>query len=113
MGKEGMTPARLLQQANRVLCGGRSLVIESASFENTSEATVPNRAHFAELMTQHGFDTVVEVSQYHHFGEDKKEQKVVYYGRKTAEGFDASRSQVGSTKTKFDSQTGRLVRYLI
>ena len=108
LGKEGVTPARLLQQANRILKIGGELIIESVSFENLPESTIPNRLEFAELMAKHGYDTVVEVGEYYHFGEDKKEQRVVYYGKKVASGFDGARA--GSTKKEtliYDPNTGK------
>lgn len=93
-GTEGVSPARLLSQANKVLKSGGELIVESASFENAPQARVPNRTPFSELMTAHGFDTTVEVGTYHHVDELKTEQRVVYYCRKVADGFDASRVTV-------------------
>jgi hypothetical protein len=86
------------------------LVVESASFDNEPEASIPNRVNFAELMTAHGFDAVIEVGTYYHYGEDKKEQKVVYYGKKVATGWDGSRVKASPQVPEFDSQSGRPIQ---
>lgn len=92
-GNEGVSPSRLLQQANKTLRTGGLIIVEGVNLENYPDASSPPRKQFAALMTQHGFNAVVEVTEYHHFGEDSKEQRVYYYGRKVATGYDESRTK--------------------
>jgi hypothetical protein len=96
-GKDGVTPARLLDQANKVLKVGGILVIETANTENSPTAQTPNRVDFADLMTSHGFETVVEVDTYAAVGNDVKQQWVRYFGKKAVEGYDPNRLQKPGT----------------
>ncbi len=106
--KKGIPPELLLQQANRALKHGGTLIIESATFDNAPKATIPHRDEFSKLMAKHGFDSIVELGQYDHI-DDGREQKVVYYGKKIAEGFDESRAMEHAMPT-YDQNTGKPVQ---
>lgn len=85
-GVEGVGPARLLAQANSVLKPGGMLIIQAAHKENFPDSTLPDRNRYVALMREHGFETVVEVTNYHNLPGrgDMSEQKVTYYGKKVA-----------------------------
>ena len=87
-GREGAGPARILDQANKVLKPGGMLIIQTGHKEGFPNATLPDRRNYVEMMRAHGFETVVEVSTYHNLPGRKKmsEQKVTYYGKKVAQG---------------------------
>lgn len=112
LGEKGVSPARLLQQANKGLKIGGILMVETASFENHPKITIPNRFHFPGLMVAHGFDVVIEVDTCYHSEEDQRQQRVVYYGKKVAEGFDKSKigkKSITST-SQYDSETGKPIQ---
>ncbi len=95
--KKGVGWGKILEQSNRALKKGGILVVCTAHKENKPTATVPDRKKFSKWMARNGFDTVTEVHRIittpnPNGGPDIKQQRVVYYGRKLAEGFDASRA---------------------
>jgi predicted SAM-dependent methyltransferase len=90
--EKGVTPGRLLQQANVVLKPGGKLIIESAYFYPGTKNQLPDRNKFINQMTEHGFFTVVETKEITGGYKGKGiAQKVIYYGEKKAPGFDESR----------------------
>lgn len=92
-GDRYAVPGRLLKQANKALRPEGILILQTASFENEPETTIPTREKFARTLTRHGFQTVVEVHPYEEYDEksDKRVQKVAYYAKKVAEGYDRAR----------------------
>lgn len=93
-GKDGAAHARLLQQANKALKMDGSFIIKTASFENYNDPsiTVPEKNSFLELLTKHGFETVVEAGEPHRRDGNKMVQEITYYAKKTGEGFDPERT---------------------
>lgn len=89
-GADGVAPARLLNQANKTLKPGGYIIIQTAHVENSPTATVPDRYQYGDLMRDHGFETVVEVSRYHTIPGDIHQQRVTYYGRKIAQDHNQS-----------------------
>ena len=91
LGHAGVAPARLLEQANRVLKPGGLVIISSATKYNKPGNTLPRREVFAPKMLEHGFRAVVENHELRTFdmpGQGEVvEQAVVYYGQKVAEGY--------------------------
>ena len=107
LGKEGVSPARLLQQANEALKIGGTIIIESASFENEPGATTPNRREFPKQMVDHGFDVVIEIDKIEHYGTNSSAQRVIFHGRKIANGYDEDRSKaIEEKRQKFNTNTG-------
>jgi curved DNA-binding protein CbpA/SAM-dependent methyltransferase len=92
-GWEGAAPARLLQEANKVLKMNGEFVIKSAIFENVPNVTTPEKETFLKLLKDHGFEVVTEVGEPHKYGENKSEQEITYYAKKTGEGYDPMRSE--------------------
>ncbi len=94
--EEGVGYGTLLLEANTVLKNGGILIIESAHKENKPSSTLPDRHKFVKWMARTGFDTVAELHQIltvknPNGGPDIKSQKVIYYGRKVAEGVNIDR----------------------
>ncbi len=91
-GEQGVGRGRLLDQANKVLKPGGFLIIQTAHKENIPGTTVPDRAKYVNQMRDHGFATVVEVSTLYSLpgAAHMKEQRVVYYGKKLAQGHVSS-----------------------
>lgn len=91
-GVEGVGPGRLLQQANKALKDGGIIIVETAHQEGMP-TTLPDRQDFIKKMADHGFQAVAELHEIKHPGNGASEQKVVYYGRKLAEGYQEGRPQ--------------------
>lgn len=92
-GVAGVSPARLLNQANRILKQGGILGVKTVSMENPDEGTtIPHRQKFGKAFANHGFNVVVQLHEYFPHPSTPNpdgfaEQRVVYYGRKVAEGY--------------------------
>lgn len=94
-GVNGVGWGRLLQQASQTLKLGGTIIIKSAHFENEPDKSVPDRNWYAQTMAKHGFNSIVEMDQFYSYtvdNQERKNQRVWYYGIKAAEGFDLSRS---------------------
>lgn len=79
LGINGVSPVRLLDQADKTLKIGGELIIKSAHLENIS-SSLPNRYQYSQLMYSHGFKTVVEISG---TPTDRQSKQIVtYYGKK-------------------------------
>lgn len=91
-GENGVGRGRLLQQANKALKEGATLVVRTAHQEGMA-TYLPDRRDFVHQMTDYGFQTVVELHQIIDSGGNIKEQEVVYYGKKVAEGYVQNRPQ--------------------
>jgi SAM-dependent methyltransferase len=85
----GVSPARLLHQANMALKPGGKLIIVTANYGGYTEVTLPEKDKYARLMQRHGFQGVIEVHprNYHQGDLEKFDQKVVYYGVKKRTGY--------------------------
>lgn len=95
VGLNGVGWGNLLSESNRVLKKGGILVIRTAHKENKPTSTLPNRKDYVKWMARHGFNTVVELRPIRTVpkpeGGEMKEQVVIYYGQKVADGVDESR----------------------
>lgn len=88
LSRNGVSPSRLLNQANKLLREGGILVIETANFEGIENTNVPKRDRYLSLMAKHGFNAVAEVFPYYDMGGGKLDQKVIYYGKKVVDGYN-------------------------
>jgi curved DNA-binding protein CbpA len=93
-GWNGVASARILQQANKILKMNGEFVIKSAIFENVPNITTPEKETFLKLLKDHGFEVVTEMGEPHKYDENKSEQEITYYAKKTGEGYDPSRSEI-------------------
>lgn len=94
-GLTGVSPARLLHQANKALRIGGKLIVETAHFENNPRTTLPDRNIYIKLLQSHGFHGVAELDEIKYTSEDRSKlhQKVVYYGEKMRNGFQDTREK--------------------
>lgn len=86
LSQKGVSPSRLLNQANKLLKTGGILIVETANFEGLDDAGVPKRNKYLDLMARHGFNAVAEVFQYDEIGDGILDQKIIYYGKKVVDG---------------------------
>jgi SAM-dependent methyltransferase len=96
MGLKGASPARLLQQFNKVLKPDGKLIIKTAHIEGESDSTLPNRNKYIELLKKHGFTGVAELGPIEHYGPEGEieAQSVIYYGEKKRAGFQKDSGEV-------------------
>ena len=87
LSQNGVSPSRLLNQANKILKTGGILIIETANFEGLDNAKTPKKDSYIQLMASHGFNAVVEVFPYDDIGGGVLDQKVIYYGKKVLDGY--------------------------
>lgn len=94
-GVKGASPARLLNQFNKVLKPGGKLIIQTAHFEGV-KTSLPNREGYIKLLQAHGFYGIAELGTIHYLDEtgSKYEQRVVYYGEKKRAGFETTPNQI-------------------
>jgi len=87
-GREGVSPARLLQQANETLKMGGKIIIKTAHFENI-KSELPIRQEYVKLLQAHGFHGVAELGPIIWIDKEqgKYNQQVIYYGEKQQQGF--------------------------
>jgi hypothetical protein len=95
-GVRGASPARLLDQFNKVLKPGGKLIIQTAHFEGVPETTLPNRVQYTKLLQAHGFHGIAELGPIEHLNREEPAytQQVTYYGEKRRAGFKTSTGEV-------------------
>jgi len=95
-GIEGASPARLLNQFNRVLKPGGKLIIETAHFEGIPISTLPDREQYIKLLQDNGFHGIAELGPISYLNPErtKYQQSVVYYGEKKRSGFKISTGEI-------------------
>jgi hypothetical protein len=82
-GKKGVIAKNLIEQSNKVLKIGGILIIETGHHEGWPwPDPLPNKTDFANLMTNNGFQTVLELDKIEVWAETVRQQEVVYYGKK-------------------------------
>lgn len=88
-GIKGVSPARLLEQANRILKPNGKLIIISANVVGYDTTTLPEVGAYARLLKGHGFQGVIEIHpRNHHQGDlERFDQRVIYYGEKKRSGY--------------------------
>ncbi len=88
-GTNGVSPSRLLHQANAALKPGGKLIVITANVMGYDETTLPEKSEYAHLLQRHGFQGVIELHprNFHEGSTNHFDQKVIYYGVKKRSGY--------------------------
>src|SRR5688572_671200 len=82
-GKKGVIAKKLIEQSSKALKLGGILIIATGHQEGYPWLDPrPSKKEFANLMVEHGFQTVLEAHKVEIWAETIRQQRVIYYGKK-------------------------------